>query len=58
MATKQITKGPPMAVTVRGAWRTYLRETKPCLYPHYYEVEPWAWQRLQQNLKQLKQPMA
>lgn len=43
-----------MAATVRTAWRTYLRETSALLGEEYFEVEPWAWQRLQQNLKLLQ----
>jgi len=39
---------------VSTAWRLYLRETRDLVGPRYYEVEPWAWARLQAKLKQLK----
>lgn len=36
---------------VADAWAEYLQATRNQVAPRYYEVEPWAWHRLEARLK-------
>ena len=36
------------------AWFEYADATKSELGSHYAEIEPWAWARLQQRLRQVR----
>lgn len=38
----------------RGAWRLYLKETKPLRGRSYEEVEPWAWAALVGRLAKIE----
>jgi hypothetical protein len=38
-------------VEVAAAWKRYLDDTHDATDPRYGEVEPWAWSRLQGELR-------
>lgn len=41
-------------VEEREAWWKYLSTTQGVLEPRYSELEPWAWNRLQQQLRAIR----
>jgi hypothetical protein len=52
VAEPQVAVPPKLAVL--RAWRGYLNDTKDLRHENYHEVEPWAWDKLQAQLKKLK----
>lgn len=53
VAEQPVTTDTPLVVL--RAWRSYLQDTKDLAAESYHEVEPWAWDKLQQQLKKARQ---